>query len=124
MAITANELTVASVDSSGKTYFATSFSSADVTGCELIKAAPAAGSIYITHVNIAAGDAATIFGIGSGKSSTALETAALEFVSGANGGNSYNLLLDRPIKLVALKGMYIDAVAACPVAGTVQGFVN
>ena len=121
MSITLKTITVAAVSPPGKTLFAISGYSADLQGCEIIKAAPTSGAIYIENIHAAIALAGTV-DIGSGKSDSAVETVALQLVGSANG-LVHPVKPKRPIRLVSKKALTIDASTSGNVSILVEGFV-
>ena len=121
MAINSNVLTIGNTIERKKTFFIVSFSTVDATACELIKAAPSAGAIYITSIDISSVAAGTVK-IGSGKTSTSLTAEAFEFIGSAEGINS-SPKLEHPVKLTDTTAMYVDTSAAGNTSGVIQGFV-
>jgi len=125
MGISVKTMTVAKTHPR-KTFFALSFYSADIVGCEEILAAHATKPYYIEHLVIGTNfDGYIDFGDG-GAAGAAVETVALMIISTATG-LVYDKTFKRPIKLTAAKGISIDGTEAAagtagPVAGIVEGF--
>jgi len=105
----------------GKTLYARSFYSADMSGCEEILAAHATKPYYVTRL-IVGGDLDGLITFGDGESSSAVETIAVQLVVTATGLAWDISFKDNPIKLTAAKGVTIDAGAAGAVAGIMECF--
>jgi len=119
MAITVVESTV------GGNGFALNGTSADLSGCEALKAAPGASRyIYIESIVISCAADATI-SIGAGETTGALTTVIIGPITfKAAGGNNLTLDLKRPIKLAANTALCVDGdagVAAIFIEGYVGG---
>jgi len=115
MSITATTLTVAVPNPPGRTLFAISFYSADASGTETIKAAPATGkAIYITNLQVAADVAGTI--------SVGDETTDIKVIA-TDTGLTHNISFTRPIKLADATPLVVSGSAG-PVSGIVEGFVS
>jgi len=85
--------------------------SADVSGCEELKAAPAAGTaIYIDHLTINSGAAITIT-IGQGKTGAAVTTALIGPVSFA-ANQSMQWTFPYGMRLTAATALTVDASGA------------
>ena len=119
MAITKNNLTPATKG------FAVNASSADLSGCEELKAAPGAGvSIYIAQVEISCVAAITVT-IGEGETGGAVTTVLWgPFNFAATSGSPVNIALNPAIKLAANKSLTIDASGAGAVQTFVQGYIE
>ena len=122
MTVSATAPTVATMSPSGKTLFNVCAYSADASGCEAIKAAPAAGSIYIERMTVFIGAAITVT-MGSGKATTAVETISWNLIGTAEG-TMFIFDFKYPVRLVALKAFYIDASGAGAVVVNAEGFVS
>jgi hypothetical protein len=117
MAITTKTVTLGKVVP-GKTFYARSFSSTDISGCEEILAAHATKPYYVTRLDVGF-DADGIYDFGDGESSSAVETVALQLLGTATG-LVWNLRFkDNPIKLTAAKGITIDGAS-----GNVAGYLE
>ena len=121
MAITATAPTVAKKSPPGKTYFNVCGYSANASGCETIKAAPSAGSIYIERMTVYVGAAITVT-IGDGEDTSAVETISWNLVGTAEGA-FYEFNFKRPVKLTAVKAFTVDASGAGAVVVEAEGFV-
>ncbi len=88
--------------------------SADASGCEELKAAPAAGtSLYIHYLVISCVSAITVT-IGEGETTSAPDTNLIGPIPFATGNGS-PVILDlhqTPIKLTAAKNLVVDASGA------------
>jgi len=121
MAVTATAPTVAKADPRGKTLFNVCAYSADMQGCEEIKAAPSSGAIYIERMTVYIGAAITVT-IGDGEDTSAVETIAWNLAGTAEGAfYTFNFL--RPVRLTALKAFTVDASGAGAVVVEAEGFV-
>lgn len=122
MSITVRTITPAKVNPPGKTFFHLSGTSADASGAETLKAAPASGSIYIERMTVYVGAAITVT-IGSGIDTGAVETIAWD-LPGIATGVVYQFVFLRPVKLVALKAFAVDASGAGDIVVEAEGFVS
>ena len=117
MSITADAMTVASKNPHGKTLFAICFSSADANGGEIVKAAPSAGSIYLTKWQISwDADVEGIGTLGDG-------TTDIQFVGTPTGLANPLITPCHPIKLAATTALTLTCTAG-DVSGYVEGFVE
>ena len=98
--------------SPGKFGWIINATSADASGCEELKAAPAAGtSIYIDHLTVNSGAAITIT-IGEGETTGAVTTAIVGPVSFAANQSMQWDFLRGGIKLTAATSLTVDASGA------------
>lgn len=119
MAITKNNLTPATKG------FAVNASSADLSACEELRAAPGASvSIYVSQIEISCVAAITIT-IGEGETAGAVTTVLFgPFNFVATSGGPVNIALNPAIKLAANKSLTIDASGAGAVQAFVQGYIE
>ena len=96
----------------GKIGFFLNATSADVSGCEELRAAPGAGlSIYVDHLTINSGAATTIT-IGEGETGGAVTTALIGPVSFAANQSMQWTFLNGGMKLTAATSLTVDASGA------------
>ena len=96
----------------GKFGFFLNATSADVSGCEELRAAPGAGlSIYVDHLTINSGAAITIT-IGEGETGGAVTTALIGPVSFAANQSMQWTFLNGGMKLTAATSLTVDASGA------------
>ncbi len=132
MAITTVDLVVARVDRSGKTPFAVFFTSADLQGCEIIKAA-AGGRIYLEKLKVWT-NVALNWTVGEGETTSAVTAALVGPVDAIrNIGTpdvevampvSFDYEFKHPIQLTDILDLTIDASAAGNVCGIAEGFLT
>ena len=129
MAITLVNLVVPRKDRSGRTPFAVFFTSADLSGCEAIKACPTGGRIYLEKLKIWTTEEIN-WTVGEGETSGAV-TAALvgpvtanrqESEVGVVNGVPFDHEFLREIQLTAARDLTIDASGSGTVCGIVEGF--
>jgi hypothetical protein len=96
----------------GKFGFILNGVSADATGCEELKAAPAAGiSIIVDHLTINNGANAISITIGSGAAAGAVETALIGPIAMA-ANTSLQFMFSSGMVLTAAKSLTVDASGA------------
>jgi hypothetical protein len=98
--------------------------SADASGCEELKAAPATGkSIYIKHLTINNGANALSHTIGEGETTGAVTTALIGPIAmPANSSIQWNF--NPPMKLTAETSLVIDSSGAGAVCVFAEGYVE
>jgi len=121
MAVSATAPTVAIANPKGQTLFNVCAYSADASGAEVIKAAPASGAIYIEKMTVFVGAAIT-FTLGDGEDSSAVETIAWN-LAGTAEGTMFVFDFKYPVKLTDLKAFVMDASGAGAVVVNAEGFV-
>lgn len=105
----------------GKFGFILNGVSADASGCEELKAAPAAGiSIVVDHLTINNGANAISITIGSGEDTGAVETALIGPIAMA-ANTSLQFMFPYGMVLTAAKSLTVDASGAGAVCIFVQG---
>jgi hypothetical protein len=98
--------------------------SSDASGCEELKAAPAAGkSIYITRLTINNGANAISHTIGEGETTGAVTTALIGPIAMA-ANTSIQWDFYPPMKLIAATALVIDSSGAGAVCVFAQGYVE
>jgi len=98
--------------------------SADASGCEELKAAPAAGkSIHITHLTINNGANALSHTIGEGEATPGSVDTALIGPIAMVANSSIQWDFYPPMKLTAAKSLVIDSSGAGAVCVFAEGFV-
>ena len=98
--------------------------SADASGCEELKAAPAAGSsILVSHLTINNGGNALSHTIGAGETGSAVTAALIGAVAMA-ANTSLQLDFYPPMRLPAATSLVIDSSGAGAVCVVVQGRVE
>lgn len=119
MAITVNALTRSGV------WWGLNATSADLSGCEELKAAPSGGqSLYIEHVFISTVSAITVT-IGAGETAGAVTATLLgPFSFAATAGGPVDLYFRDPIKITAKTALVADASGAGAVTIVVEGFTR
>ena len=107
----------------GTAGFIINATSADASGCEELKAAPAAGiSVIVDHLTINNGANAISITIGEGKNVAAVETALIGPIAmAANTSLQFNFY--RGMKLAAAKSLTVDATGAGAICIFAQGRV-
>jgi len=125
MAITLTTPAVPSELGPGKEAFIVAATSADASGCEVIKAAPGAGkSIFITHLTLNNGASVLTHTIGEGEAVPGtLDTNLLPPLAMA-ANTSLQWTFNPPLKLTANTLFAIDSSGAGVVSVIVQGFVS
>lgn len=117
------EAAVCSADS----YWVQNATSADASGCETVKAAPAAGkSLYVDLLMIAAATNVTIT-IGAGKDGTnpAVGTTLIGPIPFPNAGGLITLdFRDTPIYVAAATALTVDASGAGNINIFAKGFIK
>ena len=86
--------------------------SADLSGTETLKAAPASGNLYLEYISINCVAAITVT-IGSGETASAVDTAIIgpiAFTAAASG--QYVIHFPRPVKIDATTAITADASGA------------
>ncbi|PKN20892.1 MAG: hypothetical protein CVU71_03685 [Deltaproteobacteria bacterium HGW-Deltaproteobacteria-6] len=98
--------------------------SADASGCEELKAAPAAGkSIYIKHLTINNGANAISHTVGEGETTGAVTTALIGPIAmAANTSMQWDFY--PPMKLTAATALTIDSSGAGAVCVFAEGYVE
>jgi len=105
----------------GKFGFILNATSADATGCEELKAAPAAGSsIAVDHLTINNGANAISITIGSGAAAGAVETALIGPIAMA-ANTSLQFMFPYGMILTAAKSLTVDASGAGAICIFAQG---
>ena len=132
MSITTVNLTVARRDRSGRTPFAVFFTSADLQGCEVIKAA-GSGRIYLEKLKVWT-NVELNWTVGEGETTSAVTAALVGPVDGlrtigtpANTAAppvSFDHEFQHEIQLTDLLDLTIDASAAGNVCGIAEGFTT
>ena len=118
MAITLDE---SNVDGYG---FVANGYSADWSSCEIIKAAVAGKSIYLTAITISCVAAITVT-IGAGETGGAVTNEVLgPFHFAATSGGPISMVFPKPLKLDAATALTADASGAGAVTIIAQGFVK
>lgn len=118
MAITA---TVSQVSTSG---WVVNGNSSDVTGCEELKAAPGTGvNLYLKSVVINSNAAINIT-IGSGVSSSSVETILVGPIYLAVNTSTPRIVFDPPIQLAANKSLTVDASGSGAITVVAEGFTK
>lgn len=104
--------------------FIVNATSADASGCEELKAAPAAGiSIMVDHITINNGASALSHTIGEGETTGAVTTALLGPVAmAANSSLQWDFY--PPMKLTAATSLVIDSSGAGAVCVFVRGHLE
>jgi hypothetical protein len=98
--------------------------SADASGCEELKAAPAAGkSIYIESLTINNGANAISHTIGEGETTGAVTTALIGPIAMA-ANTSLQWKFKRPMKLTAATALVIDSSGAGAVCVFAEGYIE
>lgn len=116
MAVTVSDLQVASHG------FSLTASSADATGCEVLKAAPGAGiSLVLEKVMVSVGTGQTVT-IGEGETASAVDAPIFEVVLAGN--RSYTHKFDRPIILTANKALTVDSSASGAIRVSAEGYIK
>lgn len=115
MAVTANTMNVGA-DRGDKIYWAASVYSADASGTEVVKAAPATGNLYLEYLTVITdADAVTI---------TILDVAAILIgpfeISTNETGGQYTFNFIRPIKLTG--ALNVDQGTGAPITIVAQGY--
>ena len=139
MAITLVNLTMARTDRSGKTPFAVFFTSADLSGCEAIKAVSGYTNIYLKKVKLWTVAPGITVTVGEGETTnapTANLIGPIPFVveddvgTPANERNyahpvafDYEFAHRDGVQLTATRDLTIDASAAGVVCGICEGFL-
>lgn len=119
MVFAAVTLTNNNVDRAG---FVVNATSADLSGCETLKAAVTGKSIYIERIYIISNTAIN-YTIGAGETSGGVTTILLGPVySAANSATP--LIFTRPIKLAAATALTADASGAGAVTIIIQGYIK
>lgn len=100
--------------------------SADASGCEELKAAPAAGlSIYIDHLTINNGANAISITIGEGETGGAVTTALIGPIAmAANTSIQFGFTSKGGMKLTAATSLTVDASGAGAICVFVDGRVE
>ena len=96
--------------------------SADLSGCETLKAAVTGKSIYVERIYISASGAIN-YTIGAGETGGAVTTTLLGPIYCAANSNT-EMVFTRPIKLVAATALTIDASGAGATTVIVQGYIK
>ena len=97
--------------------------SANLSGCEELKAAPAAGvSIYLDSVLLST-DTAVSITIGEGETSSAPTTARFGPIF-LPANTTVAWIFRRPIKMTAATSLTIDASGAANVTAVVEGYTK
>lgn len=97
---------------SGKSGFIINATSADASGCEELKAAPAAGtSILVDHITINNGANAISITIGEGETTGAVTTALIGPIAMA-ANTSIQFTFPQGMKLTAATALTVDASGA------------
>jgi len=134
MSITTVNLVVARVDRSGKTPFAVFFTSADLQGCEVIKAA-GTGRIYLESLKVWT-NVALNWTVGEGETTSAVTAALIGPVDGLRDIGTPASIVAMPvsfdykfkdkhaIQLTNLLDLTIDASAAGIVCGIAEGYTT
>lgn len=105
----------------GKFGFILNGVSADASGCEELKAAPAAGSsIVVDHLTINNGANAISITIGSGAAAGAVETALIGPIAMA-ANTSLQFMFPQGMVLTAAKSLTVDASGAGAICIFAQG---
>jgi hypothetical protein len=105
----------------GKFGWIVNATSADATGCEELKAAPAAGiSLIVDHLTINNGANAISITIGSGAGAGAVETALIGPIAMA-ANTSLQFMFAYGMVLTAAKSLTVDASGAGAICIFVQG---
>ena len=120
MAITVNNLTPAEYG------FALNATSADASGCEELKAAPAAGTaIYLTQIEVSCVAAITVT-IGAGETGGAVTTVLLgPFNFAATSGSPVSLQFrGKGIKVADATSLTVDASGAGAVQVFAEGYIK
>ena len=119
MAIT---LTNSNVEKAG---FIANGNSADLSGCETLKAAVTGKSIYLERLVINSAAAINIT-IGAGETTGAVTTVLIGPISFAadNGKSNIEFVFTRPLKLAAATALVVDASGAGTVTLVAQGFIK
>jgi hypothetical protein len=123
MAITVNSAAVVRDRLEGDWWFVSVYS-ADLSGCEELKAAVTGKSHYIRKIQILAQSVTDItFTIGAGETSDAVTTAYLGPIPlpDAGGGAIFDFGPDHVLKIAVSSALTIDASAACPTMVLVWG---
>jgi hypothetical protein len=115
--------------SPGRFGFILNATSADASGCEELKAAPAAGtSIIVDHLTINNGANAISITIGEGKTGAAVTTALIGPIAmAANTSMQWNFLngmVSQGMVLTAAASLTVDASGAGAICIFVQGRVQ
>lgn len=95
----------------------------DISGCEDIKAAPAAGNLYIKHLFISCVSAITVT-IGEGETAGAVTTAYTTFEFVATSGAPIDVHFQTPLKLAATTAFTADASGAGDVTVICEGYTK
>ena len=104
--------------------FIVNATSGDGSGCEELKAAPAAGqSIYITHLTINNGANAISHTIGEGETGAAVTTALIGPIAMA-ANTSIQWDFWPPMKLTAATSLTVDSSGAGAVCVFAQGYIE
>lgn len=107
--------------SPGKVGFIINATSADASGCEELKAAPAAGvSLYVDHITINNGANAISITIGAGKTGAGVTTALIGPVAMA-ANTSLQWDFRYGLKLAAATALTVDASGAGEICIFAQG---
>lgn len=108
----------------GKFGFILNATSADASGCEELKAAPAAGtSIIVDHLTINNGAAAISITIGEGENAGAVTTALIGPIAMA-ANTSLQFMFPYGMVLTAATSLTVDASGAGAICIFVQGRVQ
>lgn len=116
MAITANVTLTSNSPNKRRDYWCASVYSADVSGTEVVKAAPATGNLYLESIDIVSdADAVTI---------TLLDAAAILIgpmeISATETSGQIRFKFIRPLKLTG--ALNIDQGTASPITVVAQGY--
>jgi len=100
--------------------------SADASGCEELKAAPAAGiSIFVDHLTINNGASAQSLTIGEGETTGAVTTALIGPVAmAANTSIQFDFLSKGGMKLTAATSLTVDASSTGAICVFVAGRIE
>ena len=119
IALAAVTLTNNNVDRVG---FVVNANSADLSGCETLKAAVTGKSIYIERIYIISGTAIN-YTLGAGETASAVTTVIVGPIYCAADSNT-PLVFTRAIKLAAATALTADASGAGAVTIIVQGYIK
>lgn len=102
--------------------FVANGSSADLSGCETLKAAVTGKSIYLERLYISS-DTALNVTVGAGETSSAVTTVIIGPIHFA-ANTSREFVFTRPIKLAAATALTADASASGNITLTAQGYIK
>lgn len=113
-------ITATAVQNSGGGWTVNAYS-ADLSGCEEIKAAPGAGGKLEVHsITLNCATAITVT-VGAGETTGAVTTTLIGPVTFTTGGQVFTRFFNPPILLAANTSLTIDASGAGAVLAVVQG---